>query len=386
MAISKIEGPRPCKQAEVSEMIALVDSVFKRKETDQSMLTDYPLVYQSKNLENVFILKVDNQIVSVVPFIPQQVKIYGCEFSIGIISPTATSPDHSKKGYALECLKSCIEKMEKDRINLSILWTLVPTFLFYEHGFYQGVQPQSWSFACLKNEAHRFRDNGETVVKFTDMYISELKKMHETEMYSILRTTAKYKYLFNLPKMETLVALQNDIPVAYIIVSKAVNKPGMIEGGGDPKALETIIHRVIKNMEIPSIEGYSYLTHSVLSNLLEQKLPVETRKNPAQNMMVRINNISGFIGKISKWLEEKNNGIEKNFSIYVTDTGETISFRFSKNALILGNKKVLPQFEFTRRELTSVIFGQHPDRPVAIPDILLDLFPFYFPVWILDRS
>lgn len=36
--------------------------------------------------------------------------------------------------------------------------------------------------------------------------------------------------------------------------------------------------------------------------------------------------------------------------------------------------------------LTAVVFGCHPDRPAAVPEAMSGLFPFYFPIPILDRS
>ena len=68
MSTPTIDGPQPCTKAELSEVIALVNEAL-RQGTDQTMLTDYPLVYRDENLPNVQILKVDGQVISVVPFL-----------------------------------------------------------------------------------------------------------------------------------------------------------------------------------------------------------------------------------------------------------------------------------------------------------------------------
>src|SRR5207249_614203 len=127
-----------CTKAEVPEMIAMINSVM-RQGSDQSFLTDYPRVYDDVNLENIFILKAAGEMACVVPFVPRSVEMAGCRFRVGIISPTATAPRHRRKGYALKCLRACTDKMKRDGIELSVLWTLVPTFAFYEHDGYQGV-------------------------------------------------------------------------------------------------------------------------------------------------------------------------------------------------------------------------------------------------------
>ena len=69
-----IDGPRACRKHELHDVIALVNAVM-REGSDQSFLTDYPLVYQDNNLPNIFVIKVDGDMASVVPFLPRQVVV-----------------------------------------------------------------------------------------------------------------------------------------------------------------------------------------------------------------------------------------------------------------------------------------------------------------------
>ena len=103
-------------------------------------------------------------------------------------------------------------------------------------------------------------------------------------------------------------------------------------------------------------------------------------------MMVRINDVPGFLARIAPWLEQTNAGRAGVFSVGLTDTGQTVSFEFSADGLRLADRQLEPHVEMTRQELTSVVFGPHPQRLTAIPDPLAELFPFYFPIRILDRS
>ena len=90
--------------------------------------------------------------------------------------------------------------------------------------------------------------------------------------------------------------------------------------------------------------------------------------------------------RISTWLVNRNAGADRAFSITVTDTGEKISFAFRRDTLELGGDALDPRLEISLRDLTSVVFGAHPERPVPVPPVLKGLFPFYFPIYILDRS
>ncbi|MBI4024957.1 MAG: GNAT family N-acetyltransferase [Verrucomicrobia bacterium] len=246
-ATPNIDGPRACRKEEISEVIGLVDGEMRRG-TDQSLLTDYPLVYRDENLENIFILKAGGALASVVPFIPKTVRMDGCEFTIGIISPTVTNPGHRKKGCALQCLDACIRKMEAAGIDLSVLWTKVETFPFYEKREYQGVQSQGWIYPCLGRDADLLADHGEAIVEYdpkTRQYLREIHAIHEQEHFGILRSPDEYAVLLNLPKMKTLIALRNGIPTGYLVVSKALNKPGLLEAGGEESAVETLVKRAL---------------------------------------------------------------------------------------------------------------------------------------------
>lgn len=388
MCSASIEGPRSCTKAELPEVIALVDEAM-RQGTNQTILTDYPLVYRGENVSNVQILKVDGQVASVVPFIARPVMIEGCHFTVGIISPTATAPEHRRKGYGLHCLNRCIQLMEQAGIELSVLWTRVATFPFYEHGDYQAVRSQGFVYRCNKEDADLFADHGEEIVPCdakSSSYLEEIRKLHEREICGVVRHPDEYSYLFALPQMETLIARRNGQPVAYLIVSKAINKPGLIEGGGNQRALETLVRYALSQLSPgEEVTAYSYHCATVLGNLAQDKLA--NRRRPADdNMMVRINDVPGFFARIAPWIEKRNLSSIRSFSIGLLDIGQTISFQFAAEGLRLSNRQLEPHFEMTRQELTSAVFGPHPQRPVTIPEPLAHISPFYFPLWILDRS
>ena len=176
----KIEGPSACTKEELPDLIRLVDSVM-RADSDQSMLTDYPLVYLDHNLKNIRLMKVNEKVMAEVPFIPRPIVQGDCRFTIGIISPTATHPDHRKKGYGLACLNSCVEQMGQDGIELSVLWTLAATFPFYEHAGYQPVRTQMMMYLCSRQDAQLFRNHGHEVVGHNPESQQYLSAIHALE-------------------------------------------------------------------------------------------------------------------------------------------------------------------------------------------------------------
>ena len=144
-----------CTQRELPEVIGLVDDAM-RQGMDQTMLTDYPLVYQESNHPNIRVIKVDGRVVSVVPFLLRTVDVEDVSFTIGIISPTATEPEHRHRGYGLACLRSCLQSMEQMGCDLSVLWTQIATFPFYQHGAFEPIRYQEWIYTCTREDGPPF--------------------------------------------------------------------------------------------------------------------------------------------------------------------------------------------------------------------------------------
>src|SRR5262249_39885697 len=203
--------------------------------SEQTMVTDYVWLDRDDNLETIRVITVDGKVAAVVPFFPREIVVGGCAFRIGIISPTATSPAYRHRGFGLRCLESCIEGMARAGCQLSVLWTMTETFPFYQHGDYQAVRTQVKLYKCRAADAVGFTNHGHQVAEYESEqdWTEAIRRMHERESYGVRRATAEYPVLLRLPKMRTLIALANGAPVGYLVFSRAVNKPGLVEAGGD---------------------------------------------------------------------------------------------------------------------------------------------------------
>jgi GNAT superfamily N-acetyltransferase len=381
--------PDSLTDKEIPELIDLVDSVM-REGSDQSMGTDYPLVFRKENLSNIHVIKEQGKIVAEVPYIPRTIKMGEVEFRIGIISATSTHPEHRKKGYALACLNANVEKMEKEGIELSVLWTVVPTFYFYNHCDFQAIRKQMSVYLCHKRDAFAFTDYDYEIVSYNPHsrdYLDQIISMHEKDDYRTERDEDTYKGYFSLPKMTTWVALDQGKPAGYLIASLASNKPGIIEAGGEEEAVETLIrHALLEWSEVEEpIRSYGYFLPSKLGSVMEKNLP-DRREPWSSNMMIRINLPRKFFARIAPQLMWKNKGKKHAFSLEIVDINEIISFEFSPDGLQLGDKKLQEHLILTRRQLSSAVFGYHQQVTEKNYPELSGLFPFYFPLWILDHS
>ena len=116
MTAAGVEGPRGCREVEVPQVIGLVDAAM-RQGSDQTMRTDYPLVYARGNLPNVEVVLVDGRAVATAPVLPRRVEGDGFAFGMGVISPTATDPAHQHRGYGSACVAACVSRMAELQIG-----------------------------------------------------------------------------------------------------------------------------------------------------------------------------------------------------------------------------------------------------------------------------
>jgi predicted N-acetyltransferase YhbS len=291
-----IDGPRPATPDEVPEIIALVDAEM-RAGTAQTLLSDYPLVYAPENLRNVRVIAVDGRVVSVVPFLPRRIRFGAAEVGIGIISPTATLPAFRHRGFASRCLASCIEAMRDADCRLSVLWTREQTFPFYEHAGYRAVESQAFGYRLVREDARRLAVDPRVTISHLDAAdersLEAIRRIHERDGDGIHRTSAEYRALFSLPAMRTLIAQRSGRVAGYAVVSDAVNKPGLIEAGGDGPAIETLLHRVLVD-RADGIEAHANLGQTALSMILDRVVP-RRRRRIEGGLMVRIDDVAGLL-------------------------------------------------------------------------------------------
>lgn len=383
-----INDPHGCTKADLPELISLVNSIF-RQDSKQDILTDYPLVYRDENLANIRMMRVDGQIVSEVPFLPRPARIGDCRLTIANISPTCTHPDHRHQGYGLKCLESCLACMQSQGIELSVLWTMVPTFNFYNHAGYQAVRDQGWLFTCTQSDAALFQDHGERIVACDPDnrdHIRGIQALYSSEPYCVVRDDDETAALLGRPLMTTWLAVKGHRIVAYLCLSTSSNRPGVLEAGGEQIGLETLIYHTLGRLEPEGELNFrTYIWPTNLDELLTTRMP-DRRNSSGDQQMFRIVNVPRFLRAIQPLIEKNNGGKSHAFSIGLQESGEVISLDLSSRGLKIGNGRRNPHIELSLLELTAAIFGANAARPYQPPEPLCHLFPIDIRYSALDQS
>lgn len=392
-----MDGPRACRESEFDEVIALINQTF-RAGMDQDIRTDYPLVFDRSKLEYMRILRVDGKAVSHVPVAPRRVIANDDAFTIGIISPTVTHPDYRKRGYATLCLRDCVRIMEEEGWPVSVLWTVEATFPFYQQAGWEAVGSQGRLYTLGPSDRELFDSESFDVVPYdasNDGHLDTIVRIHDAEPFRIERSRADYQALLSLPKISTFLAEGDQGQAAYLVFGESVNKPGLIEGGGDSKGLVALVGYVLGERISDDIQVWASLTSSALGTLLEKKKPgtarpVEEGKGAGYQMM-RINSLEKLLRRIQHHLTKRSAGLEGEICLVCEETDECVSLAFRNGTVELSSERGTEPIVLSRRELAQLIFGGYAAlEPLSLSPaadgILEQLFPYYFPIWGLDHS
>lgn len=392
-----MEGPRGCKPEELNDVIAFINSIF-RPDSDQSIDTDYPLIFNLNKLDYMRIIKIDGHVAAHVPVAPRKIITPTDAFIAGVISPTGTHPDHRHKGYGTLCLNDCVSIMKKNHWPISLLWTREQTFPFYQNSGWEAVKTQGNFISINTSDHQKFNDFGfeiSSLNKNDQKTLDEVISIHKNHPYTIERTEDEYRTLFNLHKIETWVASFDSKVEGYMVYANGSNKSGIIETGGNPKAIETILCNYFINNPQESPQALLPLFDSSLERLLTSKLPNAKFKpielaDSGGFMMIRINSLIDFIKAITKYLDHKAHNTKGSFSLRCKETEEIITVTLGDGKSAISTKNTNQALELTRRQLAQLFFGSHPniEKPNLGPyaEILSNLFPYYFHIWELDHS
>ena len=369
-----IWGPRACRQSEFEETVALVNAIF-RDGTDQHIATDYPLIFREPRLDLHRVLSVDGRVVAHVPVAPREVVNGGDRFTIGIIGPTGTHPDHRRRGYATQCLRDATRIQEERGWPVAVLWTAEATFPFYRHSGWEAVGSQGFVYDLGHGDRERFARGSHDVVSFDPTekpHLAFVMGVHDAEPRRVVRSADDYLALLTLPKVRTLLALDGGGPAAYLVAGEGFNKPGLIEGGGDPAALESLVRQALDGMAPGgAVQVPVPLTSSPLGRLMEARKPDARR--PVEEgagigyQMMRVNSVAGLMNAIRGHLRSRSAGLDAELSLYCPDTGETVGMTFSGGDVEIGPGRRGDAVELSRRDVARLVFGPHrAANPVEI--------------------
>ena len=130
-----MEGPRGAADDDSeapTQVIGLVDAAMRRG-SDQTLRTGLSACLRVEpTCPNVQVVMVDGRAVATSPVLPSgsraRLPLRGGDH----LADRDGSGLHQHRGFGSSLRSGCIDRMEADGVEVSVLWTLVATFPFYE--------------------------------------------------------------------------------------------------------------------------------------------------------------------------------------------------------------------------------------------------------------
>ena len=385
-----MQGPRAAHPDEYDQLADLVNRVF-RTGVDQDITTDYPLVFAPDNRENLLIVLEDDRIVTHMAIAPRTVVDRNCRFQVGMINAVATDPDYRHRGFARRVTQHALERMGDEGDDFGLLWTDGPDI--YRGTGWEVVGTNGWTCLVETQSMDRFQLAHVVSVFDEKKHLDSLVNMYRSQPYRLTRSRSDYVTLFALPKVTAWVAEGEQGIEGYAVAAEAHNKEGVVEWGGSPRALESILAHVLSQWTKDRLQVFVPIRSCPMSDLLhekgcDQRIPMEEGEGAGMKM-VRIVHLRQLLERMLPYLEDCIGGESFAAGIYVTETSERVSIEADAGRIQIGEKKISNEITLTLRQAANFVFGpQKPSQLVDLPSDLggaLDrLFPFDFHIWMLD--
>ena len=115
-----MEGPRGLKAHEFESLCTLINTVFRGDGVGR-MEVQYPLLFNTENFDQLFVMVEDGVVVSHVGALTRDLSVLGCRMSTMSIGAVATYASHRGRGLATELMEAAIQKaVEQDAVLMPI--------------------------------------------------------------------------------------------------------------------------------------------------------------------------------------------------------------------------------------------------------------------------
>ena len=236
-----MEGPRAPKQEEWPSVLEFLTKSLRPGLT-WTLEQEYPSALSQQNLQNIRILKSNDDILSSAVMKPFLVKSLVGVLKVAGIGSVVTAADHRGQGLSGQILNSCLEAARKDVCDFAILWT--DLFDFYRKlGF-----ELAGSEISLILEKQLVSSESYRVVEGAQIDASALLRLYGQHPCGGLRNEEDIRKHLRIPQSRIYTAWDaNNQLKAFAVEGKGADLQGYIhEWGGETQALVHLLSHMQK--------------------------------------------------------------------------------------------------------------------------------------------
>ena len=352
-----MEGPRALQEAEFSSLVTFLDKNL-RPDENWSIKEEYPLAINKKNLSNIKVISVDNQIAShavsknLIVITPTGL------FSIAAIGNVTTDPSHRNKHYASKIVESCVESSKKRNCDFSILWT-------DKYALYQklGFELAGYEVNLQISKPLQAPPLNLKILNTKKVSPQAILNLYTRHTSRTLRTIDDIRLYLDIPNSNLYTAWTEDNQlVAYALEGRGKDLGGYFhEWGGDVPHMTYLLSQIQKNYK--SVFNLIAPAHS--QNLIRSLINEGASSTTGFLGMINVNSFDGIFEKLIRY--------GRYFSVndlVLKQTGEgEYLFGLGEDTYVIEGKKDMTQFIFGPAD-NKIINSFSPEVKEAYEKIL----------------
>ena len=356
-----IDGPRACRKDELSELLELVNYVFRVIHgRPPSIESDYPQIYNPDNLEYVRVIKAEGRIRASVGMYPSAIAAGDITLNSAGINCTTTHPDWRRKGFGGLLMRDAYSVADAQGADFVHLSPGVPEWYRKYDLEYGGC---SFTYLLDRGNVDVLPQlSGAVIDSGFETYIEQVQAIHLSERVGNIRSLEQTLVVLPRVKAELFVAQVKGAVKAYVYIRNDNNQ--CIEHGGPAEMVAALLRQVF-HIRDEANAGLPTSKRDEQKNVAILNPKISLLTNPLHRKVVNLFDGLGVPVERTPW-----------HMIYLTNPARLlrklglgdIRVTESEGKFVLerGRKKET----FNRRQLTKLIFG-----PERISDLAPDRLP-----------
>ena len=357
----KVKSP---SEHELNKVLSFLKSQLRPK-VNWSIDNEYPIAFSGFNINNIKFIETDGEILSHALLKYLMIKTPAGIFKTAVIGSVVTDKKHQKKGLAKKLVSELIEKAQKDKCDLCILWSDLDKFYsgmgFELAGSEEHLIIKKSLNSITKDPKYRFSNDPKIAPEL-------IQKLFSKHLVGSLRSDKEISAYLKIPKSKTYSLWSNNNELlAYAVEGRGADLSNVIHewGGGVSHLSQLLIHILEQKNQVQLI------TSSTAINLVHKiKEQFDVQHTSRSLGYIKVLNFKNIHAKILRWAR-----VQGEYHLQTFHQNDSVYIRYKLKNYQLPNDQA-----FTR-----LIWG--PINPEILSNLddelkasLLSVFPL--PLWV----
>jgi len=251
----RVDGPRPCRPAELPELVAAANQVFRPGGGD--MARDYPLLFAQSNLENLMLVRDTDGVVAHAGLCLRRAALYGTTVAVAAMGAVFTRQALRGRGLGAAVVGAALDRARAAGAALALVSGDGP--LYRRLGFTPSPAPTTWACAAppQPGSAADADSTGDCDLRLAgESDVPLLARIYEAEPVRFARDAADWHALlraavvFAWPGQVWIVTCAG-APAGYLAVTRTARRR-VLELAGDRDALIAAAPRIADDVVVPA--------------------------------------------------------------------------------------------------------------------------------------